>query len=64
MEAHIRTWGQREETYAVAVSEEGPVVKLDDAPTFTLERLELLWQLRQLQDAPRNLRNDPQRELG
>lgn len=54
MEAHIRTWGQREESYAVVVSEERPVVRVDDAPTFMVERLELLWQLRQLQDSPRS----------
>lgn len=53
MQAHIRTWGQREESYAVVVEEEGPVLRLDDAPTFTLERLEVLWQLRQLQDPSR-----------
>ncbi len=53
MQAHIQTWGQREESYAVVVEEEGPVLRLDDAPAFTLERLEVLWQLRQLQDPSR-----------
>lgn len=53
MSGHIRTWDEREESIAdatTAVPELERVVRLDEAQMLPIDRLELILQLREVQE--------------
>lgn len=52
MGAQIRTWDKREdaENSVIVISEERSTLRLDDAPATTVSKLELILQLRELQE--------------
>ncbi len=53
MSGQIRTWDKREETIddsTMSVPEDVSVVRLDDPETVVVDRLELILQLRELQE--------------
>ena len=52
MGAQIRTWDKREdaENSVIVISEERSTLRLDDAPDTTVSKLELILQLRELQE--------------